>query len=168
MCFIASIGIFAHNPGAKETDEQVFSLQLPNQPMNKSLFWIAMFNFAVGAQADEKVKQQAQTSTSTTPPSRAVTSLKKPNIRTHPPKYPPSAIRERKQGTVLVKIVIDTEGVPEEITVERSSGHQELDESAIEAAKSWRFDPLVKDGKPERQIIIMPITFNLGTDDATE
>jgi TonB family protein len=48
---------------------------------------------------------------------------------------------------VLLQVVIDPSGVPQNIQVARSLGLG-LDENAIEAVQKWRFKPGVKDGQP--------------------
>lgn len=78
-----------------------------------------------------------------------------------PPKYPPASIRQHQEGEVMLKVLVGVDGAPEEITVERSSGHRELDQAAIAAAKTWVFNPGRKDGKPYRGYALVPIKFSL-------
>jgi TonB family protein len=44
-------------------------------------------------------------------------------------------------GSVLLDLLIDAHGQPTRITVARSSGSPQLDQSALRAAASWRFAP---------------------------
>ncbi|MCU1224296.1 MAG: TonB family protein [Edaphobacter sp.] len=62
-------------------------------------------------------------------------------------KFPSFAQRDKVQGTVLLRIVVDPEGVPRRIALTRPLGY-ELDESAVEAMAKWHFQPGMKDGKP--------------------
>lgn len=62
----------------------------------------------------------------------AVTSFKEPA-------YPRLAIRRGIEGSIKIKISISPAGIPQEIVVLNSSGHDILDNAAIEAAKTWRF-----------------------------
>lgn len=64
----------------------------------------------------------------------AVTSFKEPA-------YPRLAIRRGIEGSIKIKISISPAGIPQEIVVLNSSGHDILDNAAIEAAKTWRFQP---------------------------
>jgi protein TonB len=57
------------------------------------------------------------------------------------PVYPEGARSAGLEGTVLVKMQILANGAPGEITVNRSSGHDSLDEAAIAAVRQWRFIP---------------------------
>lgn len=57
------------------------------------------------------------------------------------PVYPEGARSAGLEGTVQVKIQILANGAPGDITVNRSSGHDSLDEAAIAAVRQWRFIP---------------------------
>ena len=63
------------------------------------------------------------------------------------PEYTDEAREAKLQGAVLLQIVIDENGVPQEIKVVRSLGLG-LDQKAVEAMQKWRFKPAMKDGKP--------------------
>lgn len=63
------------------------------------------------------------------------------------PEYSEEARKAKFQGTVLLAIVVDTDGHTKDIRVIRSLG-MGLDEKAIEAVSKWRFRPGMKDGKP--------------------
>ena len=77
------------------------------------------------------------------------------------PKYPPQAVRARHEGTVILLILVGTDGSPKDIKVEKSSGYRELDRSAMDPAKQWRFNPTVRDGKKVEGYARVPVTFNL-------
>lgn len=55
------------------------------------------------------------------------------------PLYPKSALKRGIQGTIKVKIFINTEGLPDDIQILQSSGHKILDEAALVAIKKWVF-----------------------------
>ncbi|MEN9295636.1 MAG: hypothetical protein RIS03_1331, partial [Pseudomonadota bacterium] len=44
---------------------------------------------------------------------------------------------------------------------ETSSGHEMLDQSALQTVKQWQFSPARKDGVIITQVVRIPITFNL-------
>src|SRR6185295_9897294 len=77
--------------------------------------------------------------------------------RMRPPKYPPQAVREHHTGKVVLKVLIGTDGSPKEVTVEKSSGYRELDQSAVAAAKTWMFNPGRKDGQPYEGYALIPV-----------
>ena len=62
------------------------------------------------------------------------------------PEYSEEARKAKFQGAVLLSIVVDAEGRPQNIRVIRPLG-MGLDEKAIEAVSKWRFRPGYKDGK---------------------
>jgi TonB family protein len=62
------------------------------------------------------------------------------------PEYSEEARKAKWQGAVLLQLVVDENGVPQEIKVVRSLGLG-LDQKAIEAVQKWRFKPGLKDGK---------------------
>ena len=55
-------------------------------------------------------------------------------ISKHEPKYSPEALKSRLQGTVLVSLVVGTDGVPQNVKVLRGLGLG-LDEKAVEAVQ---------------------------------
>jgi len=61
------------------------------------------------------------------------------------PKYNEFAVRDKVQGTLQLRTVVDTAGVPQRITVSRPLGYG-LDASAVEAMTKWRFAPGMKGG----------------------
>jgi len=79
------------------------------------------------------------------------------------PPYPRDALREGLQGVVMLQILVDTDGRPLQVTIQKSSGHRELDEAARRfVLKRWTFRPAMKDGHAVQAIGIVPIDFNLG------
>jgi len=56
---------------------------------------------------------------------------------------------------------ITEQGQVEDVQVERSAGHPELDESAIEAVRRWRFEPARRNGEPVAILVTIPVVFKL-------
>jgi protein TonB len=82
-------------------------------------------------------------------------------IRRTQPVYPQLAKKSGWQGTVVIRVVVQTNGMPGEAQIRKSSGHDILDKAAIEAIRSWRFSP-AKDGNiPIRSAVDIPINFKL-------
>ena len=52
------------------------------------------------------------------------------------PTYPPASRRAGEQGTVRLKVLVDTNGRPSNVAVAQSSGFPRLDEAAVEAVRS--------------------------------
>ena len=55
------------------------------------------------------------------------------------PHYPIASRRLREEGEVLVRLCIDSRGEVEKAQIQKSSGYQNLDHSAISALSKWRF-----------------------------
>lgn len=78
------------------------------------------------------------------------------------PRYPESARRRGIEGTVLLKMRITAQGRVEDVQVARSAGHPDLDESAIEAVRRWRFEPARRNGAPVAEdAVLLPVVFQL-------
>lgn len=79
-----------------------------------------------------------------------------------PPRYPAPAVRANLQGTVLLRIHVDADGVPTHAAVERSSGHRILDRAAVEyAMRRLRFKPAQREGRAVAAIAQVPVAFTL-------
>jgi protein TonB len=70
------------------------------------------------------------------------------------PEYSEEARKAKWQGAVMLQLVVDENGLPQDIKVVRSLGLG-LDQKAIEAVQKWRFKPGLKDGKP------VPVSANI-------
>jgi TonB family protein len=79
------------------------------------------------------------------------------------PQYTADAMRAKVQGSVLLECVVETDGTVGEVHLIRSLDRESgLDESAIRAAKQWRFTPGTRDGQPVPVIITIQMAFTLG------
>ena len=77
------------------------------------------------------------------------------------PKYPASARSRGWQGKVLLRVKVTAEGFSESVTVERSSGHEILDESAVAAVEKWQFMPARRGSTAVACTVRVPIIFTL-------
>lgn len=75
--------------------------------------------------------------------------------------YPRVSIQRREEGTVMLRVLVGTDGVPQDIRIERSSGHVALDRAAREAVQKWRFEPGTRNGEPFAAWGLVPISFRL-------
>ena len=82
-------------------------------------------------------------------------------VREPSPRYPPQSRRLREQGLVVLRVVIDEQGVASSIEIETSSGHARLDDAARDAVLRAAFRPYVEDGEPRRALVLIPIEFAL-------
>ncbi len=79
------------------------------------------------------------------------------------PLYPRVARESGWEGTVIVRTLISIDGVPSQVEIRKSCGHEALDLAAQEAIKSWKFQP-AKDGNiPVAKWVDIPIRFDLNS-----
>jgi TonB family protein len=82
-------------------------------------------------------------------------------IRRVNPEYSREALVNRVQGRVVLRIVIDQQGVPGNIWVVSPLGFG-LDEQAVAAVKRWRFQPAgTRDGRPVAVYATVEVNFRL-------
>jgi TonB family protein len=81
-------------------------------------------------------------------------------IYTPDPEYSEEARKAKFQGVVVLWLVIGPDGRPHEIRVARPLG-MGLDEKAIEAVRTWRFDPAKKDGQNVAVQMNVEVSFRL-------
>ena len=80
----------------------------------------------------------------------------------HPrPPYPREARLSGWEGTVVLRILVDTEGQPAQVTIAASSGHALLDDSALATARAWRFSPALENGRPTAMVHEVRFRFRL-------
>lgn len=116
-----------------------------------------------GADADV---QQAAASGSPSAPARSgggagVSRGPSPAFGNVAPRYPERARREGKEGTVIVHVVIEVNGVVSSCELALTSGVEALDSEAISTVKMWRFTPAMTDGAPVRSEADVPVVFRL-------
>jgi periplasmic protein TonB len=96
---------------------------------------------------------------SANPERKVVTSvvyIREPVLR-----YPPQSWRLREQGVVLFEVLVDEQGIPAQIKVERTSGYPRLDEAGRQAVLQARFRPYAENGVARSVYVLVPIRFNL-------
>lgn len=82
--------------------------------------------------------------------------------RNRAPRYPAQARARRLQGTCEILCTIGTDGRVKSLSVDTSSGHELLDDAALDAVRRWRFKPaLGANGKPAEDTVLVPVTFRL-------
>lgn len=78
------------------------------------------------------------------------------------PSYPRAEARAGIEGTVLLKVLVDVDGKPLEVSLEQSSGNRSLDMQARnQVLKHWRFEPAMRAGRPVQAYGLVPIHFSL-------
>jgi TonB family protein len=76
------------------------------------------------------------------------------------PEYSETARKAKIQGNILLSLVVDANGQADDIAIMLPLGDG-LDEKAVQAVRSWRFQPGMKDGQPVRVQATIEINFRL-------
>ncbi|PKB22527.1 outer membrane transport energization protein TonB [Janthinobacterium sp. 64] len=75
--------------------------------------------------------------------------------------YPNLSRRLGESGTVVLRILINEKGLPEQILIQKSTGYNNLDEAGRQAAQRALFKPMIENGKPVPVYVLVPLTFQL-------
>lgn len=79
------------------------------------------------------------------------------------PKYPPEADAANVTGQVKLLILIDEQGVVQDISVvEAKPEGYGFEESAVDAFRNARFNPAMRKGRPVKSRGIFVVTFEAG------
>jgi protein TonB len=86
-----------------------------------------------------------------------------------PPIYPVRARRRGEQGTVMLRVLVGSDGAVLRAEIAQSSGYRLLDDAALEAVRErWRFVAARRDGEAVKSWVIVPIRFALTEASARE
>ena len=80
-------------------------------------------------------------------------------IRRVEPVYPTDARDKNIKGSVVLTLVVDREGNPQDIKIRRAL-YPSMDQAAIEAARQMRFEPALKDGQPVSETLLVEFYFS--------
>jgi TonB family protein len=82
-------------------------------------------------------------------------------LKTERPLYPRMAREQGWQGKVILRAHVTAEGTVKNATVQESSGFPVLDDSAVQAVKTWTFEPAKNGEFAVASIVDLPIRFDL-------
>ncbi len=77
--------------------------------------------------------------------------------------YPVTARQNEWDGTVVVRIEVNSNGIPGECRIIETSGHPVLDQAALDAAFRTRYRPAIQEGKPVACTVSLTYSFNLNS-----
>ena len=75
--------------------------------------------------------------------------------------YPLAARRMGLQGRVVLNVEVLAEGLCGQVNVRQSSGHEILDNAAMQSVKTWKFIPAHHAGDAVTKWFMVPIQFSL-------
>jgi protein TonB len=77
------------------------------------------------------------------------------------PDYPFAARQLHLEGRVVLHVLVNENGRPEEMSIGQSSGAPILDQTALEKVRTWRFVPARHGDKAIAHWVNVPIRFHL-------
>ena len=77
------------------------------------------------------------------------------------PTYPPLARLRGYQGVAVLVVEVLADGRVGQVGISRSTGHEILDRTALEAVRSWKFEPGRREGRPVAMSVAVPVRFVL-------
>ena len=92
-------------------------------------------------------------------PLQTAFSAMKVRLQPPPPAYPADAKKRHIQGTVLVDLVVDENGIP--VRAKAIQGPEALRGKAVAYALGWRFEPAQRNGKPVSSRFHLTMPFRL-------
>lgn len=109
-----------------------------------------------GAGVPAVIARPAVAAVSSTPPGFDAAYLRNPA-----PAYPLMSKRRGEKGRVMLDVRVLPDGTAEQVKLRASSGHERLDQAAIEAVRHWRFVPARSGDDPVAAWVTVPVTFAL-------
>jgi len=77
------------------------------------------------------------------------------------PGYPMLSKRLGEEGKVLLRVLVNPEGLAEQVEVRQSSGHARLDQAALGTVRRWRFTPARRGADRLAAWVLVPLSFQL-------
>lgn len=84
-------------------------------------------------------------------------------IQAPQPVYPQMSKRMGEQGRVMLRILVNEKGMPDQVLVHTSSGSPRLDEAGRQAALRAQFKPHMEGGHAVAVYVIVPLNFQLSS-----
>lgn len=76
------------------------------------------------------------------------------------PQYTEAARKAKLSGTVIVGLIVDSNGVPQNVHITKGLA-SDLDEKAVEAVQQYRFNPATKNGEPVPVALNVAVNFQI-------
>lgn len=78
-----------------------------------------------------------------------------------PPAYPGLARKRGQEGTVILQILVDKDGMVDDLNIDVSSNFPLLDRAAVSAVWKWSFEPGRRGEERVQMWVRVPVTFKL-------
>jgi len=138
----------------KDVDAKVYLLIWANRGKVSSL---VEPDLPVPTQPREPIKQQFASERL----SRVGASVRPPKAIYAPdPEYSELARKAKYQGVTVLGVIVGPAGNPQDVWVVKKLGLG-LDQRAIDAVRTWKFDPATRDSEPVAVLINVEVKFQL-------
>lgn len=77
------------------------------------------------------------------------------------PDYPSLSKRLGEEGKVILRVLVNADGLPEQLEIRQSSGHPRLDQAALGTVRRWRFTPARRGAERLAAWVLVPLSFQL-------
>ena len=77
------------------------------------------------------------------------------------PDYPSRSLALGEEGRVMLRVFVESNGLPSKLEIRTSSGSSRLDQSALDAVQRWKFVPARRGDEAVAAWVVVPIVFNL-------
>jgi TonB family protein len=140
-----------------------------NEKAKANLAWISQITSENNSGGSGNKAANAEAGGASPPNSNKVTpptivlpgGINAPRVTYQPdPEYSEQARKSKYSGEVLLSLIVGPDGVPRNIKSLAPLG-EGLDEKAIDAVKTWKFEPATKEGKPVAVQIMVEVSFRL-------
>lgn len=140
LVFIAAQGArieIAEKPG------EMFALDVTGEVIEAGASTSTALPLADGSKSDPRVLTSLQT-----------------EDKVAPPKYPKSALDQGIGGEVMLKVQVLPDGSVGEVLVESAVPAGVFEKVALEAARTWKFNPQRRNGNPVVGWVLVPVKFS--------
>ncbi len=121
---------------------------------------------AVATDSAEKTTQTAAANPGGSPqaaasvlPATQLPSSSADYLHNPPPVYPEASLRWGEQGKVVIRVLIDKDGLAHQGSIQQSSGFDRLDRAALQAVMNWRYVPATRAGIAQDMWFDVPLNF---------
>lgn len=90
---------------------------------------------------EQSIKQKNEKSIYVPPVHGALTEAKPAYLKNPAPLYPLMACENGWEGLAVLRVLVEKDGKPSQVLLEKSSGYEVLDGSALSTVKKWQFSP---------------------------
>ncbi|GGP37297.1 hypothetical protein GCM10009409_00170 [Shewanella saliphila] len=77
------------------------------------------------------------------------------------PQMPIAGRKYKDGGKVLLRLIVEANGLVSQVNVVESNPAKVFDDSAIQAARKWRFKPAILSGEAVKVFVDVPINFKV-------